>query len=226
MICKGSIEFHGDSTQVGSTPAGGGTYVQTKVPPSVYIQMMADYFNKRDANLIKNYGIGGSTAREALTVNALTQKKLYGAGTLNFAQHIAQSSAKYIICNWGINDCFMPGNTPDTFVADYAALKNIVMGAEKVFIAQTSNPLTMPGASGSDRNEICKQYANALLAAGPMLGFEVMDTFHAIHDWFPSYAKHLADGVHPDSILYKYIGEYGYRFLNERNYLINKPAGL
>jgi lysophospholipase L1-like esterase len=221
MTQAGSFEFHGDSTQAGATPAGNETYIQTKVPPALYVQMMADQFNKRDANIVKNLGVGGSTARDALT------KKLYGNGTLNFAQHIAQSKAKYIVCNWGINDNYMPGSTTATFVADYVELKNIAAAAGKVFIAETSNPLDLKIIdlkAKKEHEEKIEQFANALLAAGLQHGFEVIDTFHAVRDWFPSYALHLADGIHPNSIMYQFIGEYAYKFLNDRGYFINKPV--
>jgi lysophospholipase L1-like esterase len=218
MIKAGSVEFHGDSTQAGATPAMAGTYIQTIVPPALYVQMMADHFNKQNANVIKNFGVGGSTARDALT------KKIYGGGTLNFAEHIAQSSAKYIICNWAINDHYMPETNVAAFIADYVELKNIVTGAGKVFIAETSNPLSLKGEDGESHNKKVMQFADALLAAGIQHGFEVLDTFHAVKDWFPTYALHLADGIHPNSIMYQFIGEYAYKFLNERGYFINKPV--
>jgi GDSL-like Lipase/Acylhydrolase family len=206
------IEFHGDSTQAGAALTTGNQYITTVVPPALQVGMMCAQFKTAGANTIRNLGVGGSTAREALTT-----KKLYANGTKNFAEHIATSNANIIICNWGINDNFVPGHSAEQFVADYLELKGIVTAAGKTFIAETSNPLSYP--QNNARNQLIKHYAATLVSAGTQHGFEVINIHSAIADWFPNYAAHLEDCVHPNAVLYIYIGLFLYRYLNENGHL-------
>jgi hypothetical protein len=210
------IEFHGDSTQYGSTLAGDMTYIQTPVPPSKYVKMMCGELKTAGANVITNLAVPGSTAREALTT-----KKLYANRSKNFAEHIATSSANIIICNWAINDNFVVGHSSTQLIADYLELKKIVIDAGKVFIAETSNPLKIytNGVLNATRNQMIAQYATALLDAGKNYNFPVIDTFNAVSKWYPDFGKNLQDGVHPDAIMYGFIGQYVYRFLDEGGYL-------
>jgi hypothetical protein len=206
------IEFHGDSTQWGSTPAGDMTYIQTPVPPSKYVKMMCAENKTAGANIITNLAVPGSTAREALTT-----KKLYTGNTKNFSEYLATSPANVVICNWAINDNFVVGHSSLQLIADYLELKAIVQGLGKTFIAETSNPLKI--YNNDPRNRMVAQYASALLEAGQNYNFPVIDTFNAITRWYPDFGKNLSDGVHPDAILYGFIGQYVYRFLDECGYL-------
>ena len=195
-----TIELHGDSTQFGSAYAGGGTYVRTQFPPSKMVQMMVDADYGAGNFLIKNLGVGGSTANDALTTS-----NLYCNGTKTFAQHIASSDADVIVCNWCINDAHSVGHTVAKHIAEYNSLKNIVQGAGKVFVAETANPLTTPHAG------IVANYRAALVANGG----HVIDTHDAITRWYPSYPMHLEDGVHPNAIMYTFIGQFVYNRLSQ-----------
>jgi lysophospholipase L1-like esterase len=168
------------------------------------------------ANIITNLAVPGSTAREALTT-----KKLYANGVKNFAEHIAASPANIVICNWAINDNFVVGHTSLQLVADYLELKATVAAAGKTFIAETPNPLKIynNGVLNTVRNQMIAQYAAALLEAGRSYNIPVMDTFTAVSRWYPDFGKNLQDGVHPDAIMYGFIGQYVYRFLDEGGYL-------
>jgi hypothetical protein len=215
------IEFHGDSTQAGATLGSGGKYVTTMVPPALQVGMMANHFKTYGNNIIRNLGYGGSTAREAISgvqlVNGVEiTKRLYANGTKNFAQHIASSDANIIICNWGINDNFVLGADTDKFIRDYLELREIVVTAGKVFIAETSNPLTFP--QNAERNNLIAHYAASLVSAGKLHNFEVIDIHTAITAWFPNYAGHLQDSVHPDLLMYLYNGVFLYRYLHENKH--------
>lgn len=193
------IEFHGDSTQVG-VEVWGGVGTTTRYPPYVTVSQLAKFYHG-DGHVITCHAKGGSQAQDALT-----KTNFYPAG--NFAAHIAQSDADIIVANWGINDVFTPGNSASAHAARYAQLKQICESAGKVFFAQTPNPIT-----SAVHNNLISTFSAAVKG---IAGINVIDIHVMISQWFPNWQAHLSDGVHPNAIMYRQIGDSIYAVLKPR----------
>lgn len=193
------IEFHGDSTQAGYE-SWNGIPVITKIPPHVGVAQLVKYHHG-DGHVITCFAQGGSTAK-----NALERSNFYPSGT--FAQHVAQSDADIIVANWGINDAYTSGNTASAHAGRYAQMKNACDAAGIQFIAQTPNPIISNG-----HNNLIAAFCAHIKALPNMA---VIDIHGSITKWYPSWKVHLSDGVHPNSIMYRYIGDTLYNGLKSR----------
>ena len=177
------VEFHGDSTQVGASIYGG-------VVSTTSVRV-SDFVSRSHPSLtVKNYGRGGSTLRDALNTS------IYPSGT--FAQHIAQSDADVIVANWGINDAYSVNYPTAAYVADWQAAANICTAACKKLIIQTPNPISVAHDA---------LLAPLVAASAGVTGAGRIDVYAAIKRWYPQWAAHLSDGIHPNSIMYLYIGK-------------------
>ena len=177
-----NVEFHGDSTQVGASIYGG-------VVSTTSVRV-SDFVARSHPSLtVKNYGRGGSTLRDALNTS------IYPSGT--FAQHIAQSDADVIVANWGINDAYSVNYPTAAYVADWQAVAGICAVACKKLIIQTPNPISVA------HDALLSPLAAA--SAGVVCAGRI-DIYTAIKRWYPQWEAHLSDGLHPNSIMYLYMG--------------------
>lgn len=177
------IEFHGDSTQKGET-VWGTTINQNAHTPA---KLAGQILGVETVNL----GVGGSTLQGALT------GAIYPGG-LNFAQHIAQSSAQIIVANWGINDAYLPGVTPAAHAARWQQVSDICAAAGKTFVLETASPI------GTGHNAIL---SNLVAASKTISGAEVVDLNNAILQWYPQWQAHMdTPKIHPNGIMYAWIG--------------------
>lgn len=177
------IEFHGDSTQVGASIYGG-------VVSTASVRVSDFVARAYPCLTVQNYGRGGSTLRDALTTS------LYPAGT--FAQHIAQSDADVIVANWGINDAYSVNYPTSAYVADWQTATNICTGACKKLIIQTPNPISVAHDA---------LLAPLVAASAGVTSAGRIDIYTAIKRWYPQWSAHLSDGIHPNTIMYLYIGK-------------------
>jgi hypothetical protein len=177
------IEFHGDSTQAGITVWGTTTHENTHTPAKLVGQIL-------DVETV-NLGVGGSTLNDALTGT------IYPGG-LNFAQHIAQSSAQIIVANWGINDAYQPGVTAANHAARWQQVSDICAAAGKTFVLETASPI------GVSHNSIL---SNLVAASKTITGAHIADINVAVSQWYPQWQAHLdTPKIHPNGIMYAWIG--------------------
>lgn len=176
------VEFHGDSTQFGVS-----TYSGVSIPAPVRV---SDYVALAHPTIqVVNCAKSGSTLVGALRTN------LYAAGT--FAQHLAQSDADVIVANWGLNDAYVSGYAPATHRWDWQEASDACTAHGKRLVIQTPNPMTLP------HNVFLEPLAAA--SAGVTSAGRI-DIYTAIKRWYPQWEAHLSDGLHPNSIMYLYMG--------------------
>lgn len=177
------IEFHGDSTQKGETVWGTTINQNTHTPAKLVGQILGVE--------TVNLGVGGSTLQDALTGT------IYPGG-LNFAQHIAQSNARIIVANWGINDAYQPGVTAANHAARWQQISDICSAAGKTFVLETASPIGVP------HNAIL---GNLVAASKTISGATVVDVNNGILQWYPQWQAHLdTPKIHPNGIMYAWIG--------------------
>lgn len=177
------IEFHGDSTQTGITVWGPTNHQNTHTPAKLVGQILGVE--------AVNLGVGGSTLQDALTGT------IYPGG-LNFAQHIAQSSAQIIVANWGINDAYQPGVTAANHAARWQQVSDICAAAGKTFVLETASPIGVP------HNAIL---SNLVAASKTINAAHVVDVNNGISQWYPQWSAHLdTPKIHPNGIMYAWIG--------------------
>lgn len=178
------IELHGDSTQVGQSVWSGVTYQEKFTPAKVLESFLGD------SATVKNLAIGGSQLAQVVNGSSM-----YPTGS--FGDHIAQSDADIIVCNWGINDAFLPGNTNYAHRQRWKVIERMVREAGKTLVIETPNPISTAHAG---------ILASIVAASRSITGAQYVD-IHAQVTWkYPQWAGHLSDGIHPNAIMYQFIG--------------------
>lgn len=189
------IGLYGDSTQTGVMVYGSAASV-AEFPPSAICQMMLDLKYGPGVHQVRNYGVPGSTLWQAMST------ALYGAR--NLAQHIAFAGDDIVGMNFGINDAYVPGYTAQAHKSNYAAMKQTVEASGKIFFYEGPNPLNMPHNA---------MLASLDAAVKTIPGVKVMDTFGQVLNYYPKWQSHLSDGVHPNAIMYWWIGNYLFKMV-------------
>ncbi len=184
-----NIGIYGDSTQVGVSVYGVVSSV-TQWTPAKLLQMMLDNKYGVGVHTVTNYAIGGTTFLGALSTNMFPQGNVY--------QHIASKSDDIIVANWGINDAFVAGYTGWDYASWVQLLKNNVEGAGKKFVYESPNPIN------NAHSAILDDY---VLRAKGLSGLLIMDTYNQIKTYYPQWTGHLSDGIHPNYIMYFYVGD-------------------
>jgi hypothetical protein len=171
------IEFHGDSTQKGiavyTSP------VLLDCPPSKVVELMLNCE-------VRNFAVPGSTLKDALESPIICGKTI--------TEHMAQSNANLFVCNWGINDAYIPGITPEIHKTRWGVLWGASDGR---VVMETPNPITVSHA----------QILNQLITAQRTTSIPRVDIHSGISEYYPQWASHLSDGIHPNEIMYLYIGK-------------------
>jgi hypothetical protein len=190
------IGLYGDSTQCGVSVYGGVPSVCAWTPAKI-LQMMLDNKYGQGCHTVRNYGIGGSTLQGALTTNMFPEG--------NVCQHVAAKGDDIVVANWGINDAFIAGLNGWTFASWVQSLKTNVEGQGKVFVYETPNPLNEAHAS---------IVAEFVLRVKTIAGLKIMDNYGQITGYYPQWAAHLSDGIHPNYIMYFWIGDYLFKVID------------
>lgn len=176
------IGIYGDSTQVGAMVYGGVlSYAETT--PAEMLQMMLDKKYGAGVHTVHNYGVGGSTIVNALAV---------------VAPHFASNPVDIAVANFGINDAYIPGQTPANHKSNYVAYRNFFLGKGAEFVYESPNPLNSPSHDPI--------LASIDAAVKTIPGIVVADVRSTILSYYPQWATHLSDGTHPNQIMYLYIG--------------------
>lgn len=178
-----TIGLYGDSTQVGAMVYGG-VVSYADITPAAMLQMLIDRKYGAGVHTVQNFGVGGSTMVDALAV---------------VAPHYAAHPVHIAAANFGINDVYLPGNTPANHKNNYIAYRNFFLGKGVQFIYESPNPLNSPS------------HGPTLLAFDAAVktipSIFVSDIIGQIISYYPQWAAHLSDGTHPNQIMYLYIGQ-------------------
>lgn len=182
------IGLYGDSTQKGLSVEGS-TSVQNDYPPSKVLQMMLDQKYGAGVHSVSNYGIGGSTIIQALDTPLFDGK--------NVVQHMDCHADDIVIANWGINDAYVVGNTATAHASYYTAMKTFVEARAKKFIYESPNPLN------NTHDPILVSLDTGVKS---ITGLTIIDVSWQTRMYYPQWAAHLDDTIHPNQILYLWIG--------------------
>lgn len=193
------IGVYGDSTQVGVSVYGGTVY-PASFPPSRIAQVLLDEKYGAGSHIVTNYGSGGATILSATTGS------IYPEG--NMADSVAAHGDDIIVANFGLNDAYDPNINANIYKWRYQSLRATVENSGKIFVYETPNP----NAASLAHNSAMASYMNAFRNDSP--GLKVIDTYSAIAQWYPSFSSHLSDGIHPNQIMYWFIGEFLFKNLD------------
>lgn len=189
------VDYFGDSTVWGGI--GGTSYQVAQTPPMVL-----------DANLpanyaVKNEGVGGASIVELLEGRDGVHP--------TWATAVTQTTAKYIIMNYGINDSYERDTTTTSYKANYAKAIDIARAAGKIIILETPNP-THDGA-------LTASFADAMKQVAAEKGVPVIDQYYYLKQYMT--ANNLGiyqvtnDGVHPTQATYTLKGQYAAKRFKE-----------
>lgn len=171
------IDFLGDSTQVGVSVWAGVTTQAQWTPAKVVGAFLGAE--------VRNLGVGGQTM-----INAMVQPIV---GGMTAPAWVAASDADLIVANWGINDAYIPGNTP---AAHRARWEQLAAAAGGRLVMQTPNPINMPHGS----------ILAGLVAEARKANCRRIDLHQHITTFYPNWQAHMSDGVHPNEIMYLHMG--------------------
>ncbi|MCS3741998.1 SGNH/GDSL hydrolase family protein [Rhizobium sp. BK661] len=189
------IGFYGDSTQVGISVWGATAYVADH-PPSAVLQSFLDQQCGTGVHTVRNYGISGKSLIDAMSL------PIYPEGTI--LQHIAAHDDDIVVSNFAINDLIPAGNTEAAHKARYASLKACVEGAGKPFFYESPNPINhMNGPKEISFDAAVKSIP----------GIKVLDILGQTLAYYPQWTAHLTDGIHPNAIMYLWIGDVLHKLL-------------
>ena len=192
-----SIDCRGDSTYYGYVP--GGSRLTTPAPAMLQI-MLRKYYNNTAAT-VNNLGITGNQ-----TTNALR----------TWATDIANSTAKIIYFNYGINDACGnnpsgvsdPAITAEQFRTNLISMVKIVRINGKIAVLETSNPLLPVGASTDyTRSKKVKEFALVTRQVAQEMNVPLVDSYAWCERYFSAGSNNstsLPDGVHPSQDLSNY----------------------
>ncbi len=189
------VDYFGDSTVWGGI--GGTSYQVAQTPPMVL-----------DANLpanyaVKNEGVGGASIIELLEGRDGVHP--------TWATAVTQTTAKYIIMNYGINDSYERATTTTSYKANYAKAIDIARAAGKIIILETPNP-THDGA-------LTASFADAMKQVAAEKGVPVIDQYYYLKQYMTTNNLGIYqitnDGVHPTQATYTLKGQYAAKRFKE-----------
>ena len=183
--------FFGDSTQAGSTLIGGYSYQSKMLPSKVFADKMTA---AGKSVVVDNFAVGGATLQNFLDGTA----GYAGKGTA--AAYLAALDHKYVVVNYGINDIFVVGWTPELHKSRLLRLLQICQSQGKILVIETPNPINYL------HDIYLSQLAQASLDFGAQYNVRIVSPYHTIKNWWTGWQYYLSDTIHPTEQLYWYIG--------------------
>lgn len=188
------VGVYGDSTVAGAVCSsrnafGNCVYTQSVRNSPATLQILLKMIYPNDEIIVRNHGIGGSTAAQWL----------FGGGGVpaTFPQMMADpryADETIVIMNAAINDAYTYENDDDirflyNQFAYHAAINN------KTFVIETPNPIL------TGHNYRLGQIAQVMREVGAFHGLWVVDQYAWITEHFFTQAM-LPDNIHPSDYLY------------------------
>lgn len=182
------IEYYGDSTVWGYKSGVGGQVV--KPAPTVF----AEQLRPQSFYQVRNEGVNGTTACDLL--------KGTDGKHPEWAQQMRQSSARYVIVNFGINDQWK--HDLSTYAFCLQQLTRIAREHGKQMIFETPNPTRDSGKDGLDL------YVSAMRNVAAREGVPLIDQYRYLTDQLRGHPPTLfsPDGLHPSETVYTMKGRY------------------
>lgn len=183
-----TVDFCGDSTMAGLVLQGGAYQISPNAPPAIAQALLTGRATCR------NLGVGGSTSMDwHLGQGGVAQP---------WAARVAASPARVFVMNCGINDAFVPGRTPEDYLATVRELNRLTLAAGKVLVYATPNPINYPSHVAA-----LWTMQHMVKSAAPSFGMPVVDVWNAVASAAgQSWASLLPDGIHPGHDLYRFVG--------------------
>lgn len=193
------ILWCGDSTAAGLVPAkwGVGSYFTVNKPSAVAERILNSRIGVQQCT-IENVAVGGTTL--AQWVNGAT---ISGVVLPTWAQRMAATDASLVVMQVGINDAFVPGITNSDFAACLSSLCSIAASYGKTLIFATDNPISY----SASHNTILWGLMNTARVNCPQMGVQVIDFNDSIARHVDVWQQFLADTIHPDELLYTFMGK-------------------
>lgn len=175
------VEWYGDSTTNGVTFKNN-EYIKLEQTEARIVQSkLAGEYPSVDIEIISK-GAGGTTASQLLNGSERYKNK--------FPAQMEISKADIVVINFGINDAYVPGNSPEKFGNDLASLIEAAKASGKAVIIETPNPIN------KEHNQVLWAYQNQISVVGDKAGVPVIPQWSAMmrrDDW----RALLSDEIHP-----------------------------
>ena len=196
MVVK--VLICGDSTAAGFVPAKNGapSYTTTSTPSAVAESILNARQGCMTAQL-ENVAVGGSNFGQWLDGGMVG-----GIQIIPLSQRLAGTDAKVIVMQLGINDAFIAGITVETYMAQIERFRNAVLSSGKTPIFMTDNPISY----SSTHNGILWSLMNGVRVKAGELGMQIVDCNDAIARHVDNWPQFMADSIHPDETLYRFMG--------------------
>jgi lysophospholipase L1-like esterase len=163
----------------GVCQAPGYAQANPTVEQTLQAQLQAKY---GAAVTVTNHGVAGNTIPAALAGDGVN---------LPWSQQMAQSKARIVVFNFGINDSNVTsGESVAQFQANVSQLIQIAKAAGKTVVVETANPVNDPTRAA------LPDYVAAGIAAARTWDVNVIDEFGYLVTQ-PTWPSMLSDNVHP-----------------------------
>lgn len=200
-----TIEFVGDSTVVGCTVLQGNprgpqclaNYTESAHNEPATVQYLMSRQIGPNVTVI-NSGVAGTTVEHLLNGTHKVDQPWW--------PHVSQSKAQIIVVNYGLNDAYAVGMTPELFSAELDQVISAAKAAGKLIILETSNPST------NDHLPYLAKLVEAEKATAAKWGVTVIDQFGYLSSQ-PQWASMLSDSMHPTDAGYEFKAEYSMSIL-------------
>lgn len=177
------IEWYGDSTTKGVTFSDNKYSELQNNEPSNTQELLNKKFGEGSI-LIENRGVNGTTAKQLIDGTHSFKT--------SFSQQLNAGKADIVIINFGINDCYTPGYTPEKYANDISELVRIARAAGKTVIIETPNPID------NMHNEWLWSFQHQAVVTGQKLGVPVINQWEEMMKR-PDWQSLLGDKIHPTS---------------------------
>ena len=189
----------GNSTAKGWVPSINGApgYYTQNTPSAV----AATLLNARPGCaqvVMENVAIGGTTLPQWLSGYTTGD----GVVIIPWAQRMAETDAKVILVQFGINEAFTAGITVESYMADVQTMRNVALAHGKTPIFITDNPISY----STVHNGILWSLMNGVRVCAGQMGMQVVDCNDAISRHVDNWQQFLPDNIHPDETLYHFMG--------------------
>lgn len=195
-----TIEYVGDSTTVGCTVEQGAprgpqclanyAEVTHKEPATVEYVLARGGF---PALQVINSGVAGTTVSDLLNGTRKVPSPWW--------PYVNASKAQLIVIQYGLNDAYQAGMTPELFAAELDQVISAAKAAGKHVVLETPNPTT------NDHAPFLAQLVESEKAVAAKWGITVIDQFGYLSS-LPTWPSMLSDGTHPTEAGYEVKGQY------------------
>jgi hypothetical protein len=156
---------------------------------------------------------GRATVESAAVGGTASPEWLHGGPgiAMGFAARMASTDAHFVVINTAINDVFRIGVDMDLagYQYCYSQFFHLAQQSGKRMVFMTPNPINRPSHNGA----LWGLKNIAQVAVARPLGVPVIDQWDAIAHGCPQWPTQLADEVHPNDALHRFMGHVAFMTL-------------